>query len=139
MLLSPTTPKYGDPTTTSRSLYPGRATMAFQYPPPPGDDMSSSTEGPFHNTVTSNHDQDYPRDMPERLPQDGSYSSPDKNDLMKRAASTPNIRNQAAADAALAASADKRRNKLGYHRTSVACGEFRPSPEDSMLSAYLLF
>jgi hypothetical protein len=39
-----------------------------------------------------------------------------------RSTSTPDICGQAAADAALAASVEKRRNKLGYHRTSVACG-----------------
>lgn len=45
--------------------------------------------------------------------------------IMKRSASTPNVRGQAAADAAaLSLAADKRRNKLGYHRTSVACGTF---------------
>lgn len=44
--------------------------------------------------------------------------------IIKRSASTPNIRGQAAADAA--ALAEKRRNKLGYHRTSVACGEHCP-------------
>ena len=44
--------------------------------------------------------------------------------IMKRSASTPNVRGQAAADAAaLSLAADKRRNKLGYHRTSVACGK----------------
>lgn len=37
---------------------------------------------------------------------------------LKRSASTPNVRG----DAGLSM-ADKRRNKLGYHRTSVACGE----------------
>jgi len=43
---------------------------------------------------------------------------------IKRSTSTPNVRGQASADAAaLALSAEKRRNKLGYHRTSVACGE----------------
>jgi hypothetical protein len=37
---------------------------------------------------------------------------------------TPNVRGQATADAApLALSAEKRRNKLGYHKTSVACGK----------------
>lgn len=47
-----------------------------------------------------------------------------KSAKMKRSTSTPNVRGQAAADAAaLALSAEKRRNKLGYHRTSVACGE----------------
>jgi Fungal Zn(2)-Cys(6) binuclear cluster domain len=45
--------------------------------------------------------------------------------IVKRSASTPNVRGQAAVDAASAQSAaDKRRNKLGYHRTGVACGMF---------------
>ncbi|KAI9053602.1 hypothetical protein LZ554_002556 [Drepanopeziza brunnea f. sp. 'monogermtubi'] len=45
---------------------------------------------------------------------------------VKRSMSTPNIQGQASADAAaLALSAEKRRNKLGYHRTSVACGHCR--------------
>jgi hypothetical protein len=43
---------------------------------------------------------------------------------IKRSMSTPNVRGQASADAA-ALSAEKRRNKLGYHRTSVACGELK--------------
>jgi hypothetical protein len=42
---------------------------------------------------------------------------------VKRSVSTPNVRGQAAADAAGLSFADKRRNKLGYHRTSVACGK----------------
>ena len=43
---------------------------------------------------------------------------------IKRSMSTPNVRGQSSAEAAaMALSADKRRNKLGYHRTSVACGE----------------
>ena len=44
---------------------------------------------------------------------------------VKRSASTPNVRGQAAADAAGLSFADKRRNKLGYHRTSVACGKLQ--------------
>lgn len=47
-----------------------------------------------------------------------------KSAKIKRSMSTPNVRGQASADAAaLALSAEKRRNKLGYHRTSVACGK----------------
>jgi hypothetical protein len=42
---------------------------------------------------------------------------------MKRAASTPNVRSMAGAEALAVAMAEKRRNKLGYHRTSVACGQ----------------
>jgi len=43
---------------------------------------------------------------------------------IKRSVSTPHMRNLAAADSgALSPTTDKRRNKLGYHRTSVACGK----------------
>lgn len=42
---------------------------------------------------------------------------------LKRSASTPNVRGDAGMSMA-----DKRRNKLGYHRTSVACGMY-PSPD----------
>jgi hypothetical protein len=42
---------------------------------------------------------------------------------MKRAASTPNVRSMAGAEALAVSVAEKRRNKLGYHRTSVACGQ----------------
>lgn len=47
-----------------------------------------------------------------------------KSAKIRKSMSTPNVRGQASADAAaLALSAEKRRNKLGYHRTSVACGK----------------
>lgn len=42
---------------------------------------------------------------------------------LKRSASTPNVRNFPNGDAGMTL-AEKRRNKLGYHRTSVACGIF---------------
>jgi hypothetical protein len=52
-----------------------------------------------------------------------------KNSKIKRSISTPNVRGQASSDVAhLALSADKRRNKLGYHRTSVACGIYSNFP-----------
>jgi hypothetical protein len=45
---------------------------------------------------------------------------------VKRSISTPNVQQAAAAAALIEPSypTDKRRNKLGYHRTSVACGMF---------------
>jgi len=91
--------------------------MSYQYPPPPGEEMPSGVDGGFQNAPAVGRTHEYARDVTE-----GSYPSPDKIDNVKRAISTPNIRGQSAADAALAASAEKRRNKLGYHRTSVACG-----------------
>ena len=42
---------------------------------------------------------------------------------LKRAVSSPNVRSLGGDGAALSA-ADKKRNKLGYHRTAVACGMF---------------
>ncbi|KAL8754852.1 MAG: hypothetical protein Q9199_004041 [Rusavskia elegans] len=47
----------------------------------------------------------------------GSMSS-----ALKRSASTPNVRGLLTAESSMSL-ADKRRNKLGYHRTSVACGK----------------
>lgn len=41
---------------------------------------------------------------------------------IKRSASTPNVRGLVTGESSMSL-ADKRRNKLGYHRTSVACGE----------------
>jgi hypothetical protein len=43
---------------------------------------------------------------------------------LRRSSSTPHMRNVAlGAPGDLSPTSDKRRNKLGYHRTSVACGE----------------
>lgn len=42
---------------------------------------------------------------------------------IKRSASTPNVRGPVAADSGMSL-AEKRRNKLGYQRISIACGRF---------------
>ncbi|RDW67727.1 hypothetical protein BP6252_09123 [Coleophoma cylindrospora] len=95
--------------------------MAYQYPPPssgldPSPGMLHSYQGyppipspvgPSLSPTTSKH-----RANPLTA----------KSAKIKRSMSTPNVRGQAAADAL---SAEKRRNKLGYHRTSVACGHCR--------------
>ena len=49
-------------------------------------------------------------------------TSKTSNPALKRSASTPNVRGS---DSGMSL-ADKRRNKLGYHRTSVACGKSNP-------------
>lgn len=43
--------------------------------------------------------------------------------IMKRAISSPNVRDLANLDTSTMSSAEKKRNKLGYHRTAVACGK----------------
>ena len=42
--------------------------------------------------------------------------------IMKRAVSSPDVRDLASLDISSMSSAEKKRNKLGYHRTAVACG-----------------
>lgn len=44
--------------------------------------------------------------------------------IMKRAVSSPNVRDLANLDTSAMSNAEKKRNKLGYHRTAVACGKF---------------
>jgi hypothetical protein len=103
--------------------------MSYHYPSPnphPGLDSSPHLTSAYQ--------------LPALVPQSRSPSSPtlevpvrnrgtvmaSKSGKVKRSLSTPNVRGQASSDAAaLALSAEKRRNKLGYHRTSVACGHCR--------------
>jgi hypothetical protein len=115
-------PHIAFPNTGSDAVSPS---MAYQYPLP-----SSGTDA----TIPS-----YQHLGDRSQPNSPALSKPDspairnrgvtgatKSAKIKRSMSTPNVRGQATADAAaLALSAEKRRNKLGYHRTSVACGEQR--------------
>ena len=51
-------------------------------------------------------------------------ASKDKTSIIRRSSSTPHMRNLALGTAGdLSPTGEKRRNKLGYHRTSVACGK----------------
>lgn len=68
-----------------------------------------------------------------------SLSKSSKESKAKRSMSTPNIRTSNNNDpAALALVNDKRRNKLGYHRTSVACGKLFSRPSKTA-GLYLLW
>jgi hypothetical protein len=119
--------------------------------PPPGYTSTESNAAPssmaYHYTLPSSETDPSTGMIPNYHHLPGDHSHPDspaiikpsspairskgvagasKSVKIKRSMSTPNVRGQATADAAaLALSAEKRRNKLGYHRTSVACGELR--------------
>ncbi len=55
---------------------------------------------------------------------------------IRRSLSTPHMRSLALGESgALSPTSDKRRNKLGYHRTSVACGEQHPENAQAGWSA----
>lgn len=101
--------------------------MSYQYPPlPPGPeevDQHSNLMSAYHLPAIGapSHQQPHQFDRlnsPDERSQGGNGS---KKDQMRRSLSTPNVRKQAQAESLL--SAEKRRNKLGYHRTSVACGK----------------
>ncbi len=120
----------GDPPTTFSSSGPEGVptSMSYQYSLPTSALESSTTMIPsFH------HPPDHAQPPSPALTKPSSPglknrggSAPSKAAKIKRSMSTPNVRGQATADAAaLALSAEKRRNKLGYHRTSVACGKYK--------------
>ncbi|MCJ1408378.1 hypothetical protein MMC19_002453 [Ptychographa xylographoides] len=64
-----------------------------------------------------------------RRPSKGSMGA-----TLKRSASTPNVRGLTAGETAMSL-AEKRRNKLGYHRTSVACVHCRRRKIRCLLAA----
>lgn len=122
----------GDPPNTfsSSGAHATSTSIAYQYP-------SNNFEPPA-NLIPTYHqppsDQVQPQSIAAGPPTPTSSnnlgpSAAPKATKIKKSMSTPNVRGQETADAAaLALSADKRRNKLGYHRTSVACGEFNRPP-----------
>jgi len=59
---------------------------------------------------------------------------------IRRSSSTPHMRNLALANSGdLSPTSEKRRNKLGYHRTSVACGKshvLRPRVKNTVKSGH---
>ncbi|KAL8652836.1 MAG: hypothetical protein Q9226_004100 [Calogaya cf. arnoldii] len=97
----------------------------------PGQTLSSPMDNtpdhmsPFDQTATSSLQSQPPMSRASaslaaarrRRPSKGSMSS-----SLKRSVSTPNVRGVLTAESSMSL-ADKRRNKLGYHRTSVACGK----------------
>lgn len=108
---------------------PMTSIMSYQYPLPPAPDVDvtpSNMINAYHLPAIAppNHEQTLNKASPIRR----GPSGPSKTSKMKRSASSPNVRGQARADppesAFISLADEKRRNKLGYHRTSVACGQF---------------
>ena len=107
--------------------------MSYQYPPPPpnGADMDMPPSGYLPSYSVPPH-------ASSGMDPDSSLPSRERSDL-RRSISTPVVgpsqsqgqpqqpptpqQSAASQDAA----AERRRNKLGYHRTSVACGKYPPS------------
>lgn len=106
------------------------AIMSYQYPLPPAPDVDISSSSFVNNyqlpAPAPPHSQAINKSPPVRR----GVSGPSKIGKIKRSSSSPNVRGQARADqtesAFISLADEKRRNKLGYHRTSVACGQFCP-------------
>lgn len=106
--------------------------MSYQYPPPPppnGAEMDIPPPG-YMPSYGIPQPATSPMDM--RPGQESPMSLKDRKDSLsqaslkkiKRSLSTPNVRSQqnSSDSVSMGMSSEKRRNKLGYHRTSVACG-----------------
>lgn len=96
--------------------------MSYQYPL----ESSSNIHPGFHHPPLEHTQSPSPSLIKATSPnlKSKTASGANKSAKIRKSMSTPNVRGQASADAAaLALSAEKRRNKLGYHRTSVACGK----------------
>ena len=60
-----------------------------------------------------------------------NLSRDDSSTALKRSASTPDVQSQRGGESPTMSAAEKRRNKLGYHRTSIACSMIsRPFVDD---------
>lgn len=106
--------------------------MSYQYPPPPpnGADMDLPPSGYLPSYAVPPH-------APSGMDPDSSIPSRERSEL-KRSMSTPGVgpsqsQGQPAQPPTPQHSAagqdpagERRRNKLGYHRTSVACGKYPP-------------
>ncbi|KLU87589.1 hypothetical protein MAPG_06586 [Magnaporthiopsis poae ATCC 64411] len=115
--------------------------MSYQYPPPPphGVEMGMSSSAYAATYAPLPHSSEFGMGSEH----DPNYSPRDRRDSfstamhLKRSMSTPNVRPELPLEQAHMQhqgqpvdhvsflAADKRRNKLGYHRTSVACGHCR--------------
>ncbi|KAK4153426.1 Halotolerance protein 9 [Chaetomidium leptoderma] len=99
--------------------------MSYQYPPPPpnGGDMDMPPSGYAPNYSVASH-------ASSGMDPDSSLPSRERSEL-RRSISTPGVGPQQPSTPQQSTApgndpaGDRRRNKLGYHRTSVACGHCR--------------
>ncbi|ETS87524.1 hypothetical protein PFICI_01352 [Pestalotiopsis fici W106-1] len=118
--------------------------MSYQYPPPPqnGGDLDLPHSGYLSNYQTSAasslevRNQQVPAvhlTQPVLPAQGSTMSLAQRRDLnkalkLRRPETTPNVRTQGTNESAhgqFGSAGEKKRNKLGYHRTSVACTHCR--------------
>ncbi|CAJ2513861.1 Uu.00g019800.m01.CDS01 [Anthostomella pinea] len=106
---------YPTPTTSSLEVRPALQLHPAQQLPPPPTPLSAL----FPPLA-------YPALASARMPLAQRRESLSRASKLKRSVSTPNVRPQGMNDSdSLSLHGEKKRNKLGYHRTSIACGNCR--------------
>lgn len=107
--------------------------MSYQYPPPPPPNGAEMDLPPPGYMSGYGVPQPTASGMDIRSGQESPMSLKDRKDSLsqaslkkiKRSLSTPNVRSlqNSSEHVSMGMAGEKRRNKLGYHRTSVACGK----------------
>ena len=106
--------------TTAMSYNPLAQPPAAAYPIPETNSPDILDDRPDYYSAQT---EDASETSPQQLLLRKRRASKDKATVIRRSSSTPHMRNMALGAADLSPTGDKRRNKLGYHRTSVACGK----------------
>ncbi|KAK4105302.1 hypothetical protein N658DRAFT_482821 [Parathielavia hyrcaniae] len=113
--------------------------MSYQYPPPPQDGDMDIPQSGYLTGYSASSDLDPDSSIPfrEHLELKRSISTPMAGSSQSQGLPSQPPTPQQSSAAAQDSAAERRRNKLGYHRTSVACGHCRrrkirciPSPND---------
>lgn len=100
------------------------ASMSSQYPLPASGIDSNILYPCFNHHHSSDFGKQFPSSMTNHISQIGDKRpwASMKSTIVSKAVSS--LRGSTSTDTnSLALSTEKKRNKLGYHRTSVACGE----------------
>lgn len=105
------------------SFNPPNHSPGVDGPAPEPTSMQSPTEHlEFRNTLTESESAPQTHQHPTKKRRSSKSKIPGE---LRRSTSTPHMRNLALATSGdLSPTSNKARNKLGYHRTSVACGMF---------------
>ncbi|KAF1966283.1 hypothetical protein BU23DRAFT_487235 [Bimuria novae-zelandiae CBS 107.79] len=112
------------PISNAMSYNPLVQTPSSGFPVPETTTLPGNAEDhPEYNSAQTDHAVEV---SPQQQLLKKRRASKDKPSIIRRSSSTPHMRNLALGTTnELSPSGDKRRNKLGYHRTSVACGHCR--------------
>ncbi|KAF2635031.1 hypothetical protein P280DRAFT_203222 [Massarina eburnea CBS 473.64] len=113
LLLQPIAMSFTPLAQTSEVAFPIPETTTFQDP----DDHSEYNPAPPSHAAGQS--------PPQQLSKKRRQSKDKTATAIRRSSSTPHMHNIALGNAGELSPTDKRRNKLGYHRTSVACGHCR--------------